>query len=87
MYRILSLMMIFGLTSCGLFTSRSQSTESNDLPPPLAEIPYATAVPDRPGYVLSPYHNKVVDCQGLARDTLVYDPYDTTEPQRKFRVP
>ncbi|MFM2170465.1 MAG: hypothetical protein RI957_694 [Verrucomicrobiota bacterium] len=79
--------MIVSLTSCGWFTSRPQPTEPNDLPPPLVEIPYAVPVADKPGFVLSPYHNKVVDCQGLARDTLVYDPYDITEPKRKFRVP
>jgi hypothetical protein len=44
-------------------------------------------VPGRDGYVFSPYGNRVVDCQGLASGTLVYDPYYMEEPRRKFRVP
>lgn len=94
MKRVFLLIMVVSSTSCGLFKARTTSTDDPQalppggeaLPPP-AEIPYAKPVPDRPGYVLSPYNNKIVDCQGLARDTLVYDPYDTSEPKRKFRVP
>jgi hypothetical protein len=94
MKRVFLLIMVVSATSCGLFKARSSSTENpqtlppgGDVLPPPVEIPYAKPVPDRPGYVLSPYNKKIVDCQGLARDTLVYDPYDTSEPKRKFRVP
>jgi len=57
------------------------------VPPPTAEVPLAQPIPGRDGYVFSPYGNRVVDCRGLASGTLVYDPYDTEEPRRKFRVP
>lgn len=58
------------------------------IPPPLStEVPHALPVPGREGYVFSPFHNKVVDCKGFARGTLVFDPYDTEKPRRKFRVP
>ncbi|MFM2221289.1 MAG: hypothetical protein RLZZ553_1037 [Verrucomicrobiota bacterium] len=94
MKRVFLLIMIVGATSCGLFKQRPGNPEEpQPLPPggeglpPQVDIPYAKPIPERPGYVISPYHNKVVDCQGLARDTLVYDPYDSTEPKRKFRVP
>lgn len=94
MKRVFLLIMVVGTTSCGLFKARPTSPEDpQNLPPggedllPQVDIPYAKPVPDRPGYVFSPYNKKIVDCQGLARDTLVYDPYDTTEPRRKFRVP
>lgn len=94
MKRVFLLIMVISATSCGLFKAKtSVSDDSQNMPPggeglpPQTEIPYAKPVPERPGYVLSPYHDKVVDCQGLARDTLVYDPYDTVEPRRKFRVP
>jgi hypothetical protein len=91
MKRLIGLSLVFAMTSCGWF--RPRVIPGNPVPPcgpgptVTAEIPYAQPVPEREGYVISPYHNKVVDCQGLARDTLVYDPYDTTEPRRKFRVP
>jgi hypothetical protein len=50
-------------------------------------VPNAQPIPGRDGFVFSPYGNRVVDCRGLTSGTLVYDPYDTEEPRRKFRVP
>lgn len=94
MKRFFVIMMVSALASCAWMKPRKTSGNGpHPVPPcgglelPAPEIPYAQAVPGREGFVISPYHNKVVDCQGLKRDTLVFDPYDTAEPRRKFRVP
>lgn len=48
--------------------------------------PFATTLPGKPGYVLNPYTNTIVDVQGLRPGTLVRDPLDPVE-NRGFRVP
>ncbi len=87
------------LAMCGLFSSCwwiSQPAKTFDeapIPPcnppvvSFSEIPVAQPVPGRDGFVFSPFGNRLVDCQGMASGTLVYDPYDTEEPRKRFRVP
>jgi hypothetical protein len=51
------------------------------------EPPVAAQLPDRPGFVLSPFNNKLIDVRGLAPGTLVRDPTYPAEERRFFRVP
>ena len=46
--------------------------------------PFATPVPNRPGFVFNPFNQKKVDVRGLPSGTLVSDPRD---PNQKFYVP
>lgn len=48
--------------------------------------PFAVVLPGKPGYVLNPYTNTIVDVRGLRAGTLVRDPRDTVK-ERAFRVP
>lgn len=47
--------------------------------------PFAVGLPGKPGFVLNPYTNTVVDVRGLRAGTLVRDPDDKVK--RAFRVP
>jgi hypothetical protein len=48
--------------------------------------PFAVVLPGKPGYVLNPYTNTIVDVRGLRAGTLVRDPRDPVK-ERAFRVP
>ena len=48
--------------------------------------PFGVVLPGKPGYVLNPYTNSIVDVRGLKAGTLVRDPRDPV-PDRAFRVP
>jgi hypothetical protein len=64
-----------------------------DLPkPPTPPIPpknhpVAAAVPGKPGFVFSPFNNKVVDVRNIASGTLVADPQYPASEKKHFRVP
>lgn len=49
--------------------------------------PVAIPVPDKPGFVFSPYNNKVVDVRELPSGTLVMDPHFAGSEKKIFRVP
>lgn len=49
--------------------------------------PTAIAVPGKPGFVFSPYNNKLIDVQGFASGTLVADPTYPMSERKFFRVP
>lgn len=49
--------------------------------------PVAKAVPDKPGFVYSPYGNHVLDVRDLPSGTLVTDPYFQSKEKKMFRVP
>jgi hypothetical protein len=49
-------------------------------------IPVAEAVPDKPGFVISPYNGKWIDVTGVKAGTVVADPH-FTEEKKFFRVP
>jgi hypothetical protein len=63
-------------------------------PPPAVEngekeapkIPVAEPVPDKPGFVISPYNGKWIDVTGVKPGTLMADPH-FTEEKKFFRVP
>lgn len=56
-------------------------------PTPPKNHPVAAAVPGKPGFVFSPYNNKVVDVRGISSGTLVADPQYPAEDKKHFRVP
>jgi hypothetical protein len=51
-----------------------------------ATYPFATKVPNKPGFVFNPYTKNQVDVRGIPSGTLVRDPYDS-DKTHKFRVP
>ncbi len=58
--------------------------------PPVTQIrklPTARAVPGKPGYVFSPFNNKIIDVKGIARGALVADPTYPANERMHFRVP
>ena len=56
-------------------------------PPKPAEFPTAQALPDREGFVLSPYNNKIIDVRGIQSGTLVADPGFPPDEKKFFRIP
>lgn len=58
-------------------------------PPKPAPGPRPTAimVPGKPGFVFSPYNNKVIDVQGFRSGALVADPTYPMSERKFFRVP
>jgi hypothetical protein len=51
------------------------------------EIPVARPVPGKPGFVFSPFNNKVIDVKGFPPGSLVADPTYATSEKKHFRVP
>jgi hypothetical protein len=47
----------------------------------------AVQVPGKPGFVFSPFNNKVVDVRNIASGTLVADPQYPASEKKHFRVP
>lgn len=56
-------------------------------PPKKPEYPYATKVPGKDGFVLSPYNTKVIDVRDIPSGTLVQDPNYPASEKKYFRVP
>ena len=64
--------------------------EENPEPQPAKNnggYPFATPVPDKPGFVYSPYNNKVVDIRDIPSGTLVADPHFPASEKKYFRAP
>jgi hypothetical protein len=63
----------------------------SDVPrPPVekkAEIQVARPVPGKPGFVFSPFNNKVIDVKGIPSGRLVADPTYPASEKKHFRVP
>lgn len=57
--------------------------------PPVTEkkIPVAEPLPDKPGFVKSPFSGQIIDVQGIPGGTLVADPMFPMEEKKYFRVP
>ncbi|MCU0795524.1 MAG: hypothetical protein MUF31_06260 [Akkermansiaceae bacterium] len=49
--------------------------------------PIAKPQPGKPGFVISPYNQKLIDVQGVPPGTLVMDPTYPIEENKHFRVP
>ena len=62
---------------------------SGDTPiaPDKPQYEYATPVPGRPGFVLSPYNGKMIDVKGIPSGTLVADPAYPKSEKKYFLVP
>lgn len=60
----------------------TQGGEEEEAP----KIPVAVPVPDKPGFVISPYNGKWIDVTGVKAGTLMADPH-FTEEKKFFRVP
>jgi hypothetical protein len=62
-----------------------------DSKPPVIDssdgYPVATPVPDKQGFVLSPYNQKVIDVRDIPSGTLMMDPYFPSSEKKYFRVP
>lgn len=54
-------------------------------PKPRAQV--ARVVPGKPGFVFSPYNNKIIDVKGIPSGTLVQDPTYPQSEKKYFRVP
>jgi hypothetical protein len=44
-------------------------------------------VPGKPGFVFSPFNNKLIDVQGIQSGRLVADPTYPASEKKYFRVP
>jgi hypothetical protein len=51
------------------------------------DIPVASAIPNSPGMVFSPYNQKIIDVRDLPSRTLVKDPSFPAQDKKYFRVP
>ncbi len=56
-------------------------------PDPQPRTRVARAVPGKPGFVFSPFNNKIIDVKGIPSGTLVQDPTYPTSDKKYFRVP
>jgi hypothetical protein len=59
-------------------------------PPPsvsTATAPVAKAVPGKPGFVFSPFNNKIVDVTGIPSGNLIADPQYPEAEKKHFRAP
>ena len=56
-------------------------------PPPKESVPVARPVPGRPGFVFSPFNNKLIDVEGIPSGRLVADPHYPAAEKKYFRVP
>lgn len=54
---------------------------------PARKVPTARAVPGKPGYVFSPFNNKIIDVKDFASGALVADPTYPAAERMHFRVP
>lgn len=61
--------------------------EPEAVEPEVLEIPVAKPVPDKPGFVVSPFTGKWLDVTGLPAGEVVADPEFSAEEKKYFRVP
>jgi hypothetical protein len=68
-------------------TDGGEGAGGDEVPPPVGGIPTAASVPGRPGFVFSPFNNKIIDVKGIPSGTIVADPQFPKEAKKHFRVP
>lgn len=62
--------------------------EDPDPPKPAGGgVEVARPVPGKPGFVFSPFNNKIIDVKGIPSGTLVADPTYPASEKKYFRVP
>jgi hypothetical protein len=54
---------------------------------PRSDYPFANKVPNKEGFVFSPYNSRVVDVRDIPSGTLVQDPTYPASEKKYFRVP
>ncbi len=68
-------------------SATTTGTETTKPAEPKKEYPYATKVPGKDGFVLSPYNTKVIDVRDIPSGTLVQDPNYPAAEKKYFRIP
>jgi len=63
-------------------TKASERPEIAEKKPPIAE-----PIPDKPGYVKSPFSGAIIDVKGIPSGTLVADPMFPSDQKKHFRIP
>ncbi|MCW1924862.1 hypothetical protein OKA05_20030 [Luteolibacter arcticus] len=63
-------------------TKASERPEVAEKKPPIAE-----PIPDKPGYVKSPFSGAIIDVKGIPGGTLVADPMFPSDQKKHFRIP
>ncbi len=81
------------ISSPGADTAENLTGTAGNPPPPLSSppaadgIPVAKAVEGKPGFVFSPYNDKVIDVREMSPGTLVADPNFPASEKKHFRLP
>lgn len=67
----------------------TETVEDPDANPtqPKPSTQVARPVPGKPGFVFSPFNNKIIDVKGIPSGTLVADPTYPASEKKYFRVP
>ncbi len=73
--------------STGGDSGQGGGSEKPKPPEPKSEIQVARPVPGKPGFVFSPFNNKVIDVKGIPSGRLVADPTYPASEKKHFRVP
>lgn len=68
-------------------TANSGATPKPPVEEKRTEIPVASKVPGRDGYVFSPFNNKLIDVRNIPSGTKVADPTYPESAKKHFRVP
>lgn len=67
-------------------TGDGGDTAEKPAPPP-KEYPVARPVPGKPGFVFSPFNNRLIDVKGFPPGSLASDPTYPASEKKHFRVP
>ena len=66
----------------------TKPTKASERPPVTEKkIPVAEPLPDKPGFVKSPFNGQIIDVQGLPAGATVADPMYPAAEKKHFRVP
>jgi len=68
-------------------TGTTQPDAGGTPAPEKPDYEYATPVPGKTGFVLSPYNGKIIDVRDIPSGTLVQDPTYPASEKKYFRVP
>ena len=66
---------------------RPEDPKHKPAPPLETPMPTAVAVKGSPGFIMSPYNDKIIDVRDIPPGTLVADPNYPPEERKYFRVP
>lgn len=66
---------------------RPEDLKHKPAPPMNVPHPVAVAVEGKPGFVMSPFNDKIIDVRDMQPGTLVADPSFPSEEKKYFRIP